>query len=183
MIYLVRHGLDDESRIGGYSDVSLIDEGVKQVRKTSNFIKDNLNFNKIISSDVLRAKQTSEIINNKLGKEIIYTPLLREQDKGIYNGIAKSSLKNDDSYYSVKTIYDKYEKGESLMDLYLRIKKLLLNMEMFENNLLVTHRGVINMFYYILNNQELDMDKERFNVEHASVHKLDLKNRKIERMY
>ena len=29
MIYLLRHGLDDESYIGGYSDVSLIPEGKK----------------------------------------------------------------------------------------------------------------------------------------------------------
>ena len=30
MIYLVRHGLDDESFIGGYSNVGLIDEWIKQ---------------------------------------------------------------------------------------------------------------------------------------------------------
>ena len=32
MIYLLRHGLDDESKIGGWSDVSLTEDGIKQVK-------------------------------------------------------------------------------------------------------------------------------------------------------
>ena len=31
MIYLMRHGQDDENYIGGWSDVSLIPEGIVQV--------------------------------------------------------------------------------------------------------------------------------------------------------
>ena len=33
MIYFLRHGLDDERYIGGWSEVDLTDEGVEQVRK------------------------------------------------------------------------------------------------------------------------------------------------------
>ena len=41
MIYLVRHGLDDENYIGGWSDVDLIDEGIKQIESTREFIINN----------------------------------------------------------------------------------------------------------------------------------------------
>ena len=39
------------------------------------------------------------------------------------------------------------------------------------------------MFYYLLNNEKLDMNKKRFNVDPTSIHKLDLKNMTIERIY
>ena len=84
MIYLLRHGLDDETKIGGYSNVSLTDEGIIKTKEARSFIEENINFNKIISSDVKRAVQTSNIINENLNKEIIYTDILREQDKGDY---------------------------------------------------------------------------------------------------
>ena len=71
MIYLLRHGLDDETKIGGYSNVSLTDEGIIKTKEARSFIEENINFNKIISSDVKRAVQTSNIVNENLNKEII----------------------------------------------------------------------------------------------------------------
>ena len=47
MIYLLRHGLDDESRIGGYSDVPLIKEGIEKTKEARSFIENNIEFNKI----------------------------------------------------------------------------------------------------------------------------------------
>ena len=183
MIYLIRHGLDDESRIGGWSDVSLTNEGIKEVEKAKKYIIDNLSFEKIISSDVKRAKETSQIINKKKNKKITYTKKLREQSKGKYNGVKKSDLDKNDYFLGNIKIYDKYPEGESLLDLYYKVEKLLNNINKWDNTLLVTHRGVINMFYYLLNNEKLDMNKKRFNVDHASIHKLDLKNMTIERIY
>ena len=42
-----------------------------------------------------------------------------------------------------------------------------------DNVLLITHRGNINMIYFILENRLPDMDKKQFGVEHASLHELD----------
>ena len=39
------------------------------------------------------------------------------------------------------------------------------------------------MIYYLLNDIELDMNKERFDVTHASIHELDIKSKKIRRIY
>ena len=70
-----------------------------------------------------------------------------------------------------------------MYDLYNRIKILLEKLKSNENTLIVTHRGVINMIYYILNKISLDMNKERFNVTHASLHELDLNKKLIRRIY
>ena len=46
-------------------------------------------------------------------------------------------------------------------------------MKMSDDTLLITHRGVINMIYYILYDKTLDMNKKQFGVSTASVHEID----------
>ena len=71
MIYLIRHGHDDERFIGGWSDAHLTPEGVKQSVNARNFIVNKgLVINKILSSDITRAKETARIINSKLMNKI-----------------------------------------------------------------------------------------------------------------
>lgn len=185
MIYLVRHGLDDEKFIGGWSNVDLVSEGCKQIEEATKFIVDNnLVINKIISSDISRAKTTSKIINNKLNLDIEYSYELRELDKGDYTGLLKKSLSIQELNRINKfSIYDKYPRGEAMIDLYNRMKIYLEKLKGVDNVLMVTHRGVINMFYYILNDIELDMDKEKFKVTHGSIHEMDIEKKLIRRIY
>ena len=53
---------------------------------------------------------------------------------------------------------------------------------MDDDTLLITHRGVINMIYFITLNKELDMNKKQFNVDTASIHELDKNLKKIRRI-
>ena len=185
MIYLVRHGLDDERYLGGWSDVDLIDEGYKQIENATKFIVDKkLVINKIISSDVIRARNTANIINKQLKLQVSYTKDLRELNKGLYNGVLKKSLGQEELLRIKKfDINDKYPLGESTIELYNRMKKCLKKLEKYDNVLIVTHRGVINMFYYLLNDLELDMDKERFDVTHGSIHEMDIIRKLIRRIF
>ena len=83
MIYLLRHGLDDERYIGGWSDVSLTPEGIEQVKNASEFLKTKSDMiNKIISSDIKRARETALLVGDFLQKDIEYTDVLRELNKG-----------------------------------------------------------------------------------------------------
>lgn len=184
MIYLMRHGLDDENFIGGWSDIDLTSYGKKQIIESAEFIiKNKLPINKIISSDVKRAVTTSEIVNKKMLVPIFYSDKLRELDKGIYTGRSKSTLTEKDiSFIKKLTIYDKYPEGESMIELYKRMK-LFLNTLKEDNVLLITHRGVINMFYYILNDIIVDMNKEKFRVEHGSIHEMNISKKFIRRIY
>lgn len=47
MIYLMRHGQDDETYVGGWSDVSLILEGEKEVFSSALWMKENLQIKKL----------------------------------------------------------------------------------------------------------------------------------------
>lgn len=70
-----------------------------------------------------------------------------------------------------------------MIDLYYQIKELICELKTLDNTLLITHRGVINMIYYILNEIELDMDKNKFNVTHASIHEVEFDKKLIRRIY
>ena len=184
MIYLVRHGLDDERFIGGYSNISLTLTGIKQVEILRDFIaENNYTFNKIISSDIQRAKETAIILNQKLNLDIEYNPILRELDKGKLNGMDKEIAKiKYPEFVVVDDIFKVYPEGESMIEFYKRIKKNINKILELDDCLLVTHRGVINMLYYILNNIDLDMDKEKFGVTHASFHELNPKTKVIRKV-
>lgn len=185
MIYLIRHGLDDESYIGGHSNVDLIDIGIKQAKETGIWLKENnINVNKIYSSDIKRAITTSNIIGKILNLDVVETGELRELDKGLLTGLKKEITKRKfPEYMNINRIDVRYPEGESMLDLYKRIKLLLENIDKYDNSLLITHRGVINMIYVILNDEELTMDKEKYGVEHASIHELDLAKKIIKRRF
>ncbi len=190
MIYLLRHGLDNEKYIGGHSDVDLIDEGVKQVERSGIFIRDNLDINRIISSDIKRSVSSSKIVRDSYYKHlpIFLDSSLRELDKGILTGRDRKGLSdyekeilrrgNEDISYC-------YPGGESMQDMYNRVKYLLDSGYFIDkdSSLLVTHRGIINMIYFIFNKEELSLNKEKFNVSHASIHEMDLDKRLIKRIY
>ena len=183
MIYLMRHGLDDERYVGGFSDVSLIDEGIEQVK--NNRIKlTSLNIKRIISSDIKRARETTGIVNEILGLPIEYDKRFRELDKGLLTGMEVMKAKEEyPEFFDDVKITDKYPQEEAMIDLYKRVIDIIPYLSTLNDTLIVTHRGVINMLYYILEEVELDMNKKRFNVDHASIHELDLKVKKIRRIY
>ena len=183
MIYLMRHGLDDERFIGGWSDIELVEEGKIQVERATEYLL-TLPIENIISSDVKRAIQTADIVNEKLNLDVTYDSRLRELDKGLLTGLPVSKVKEIyPDYLNNTNIYIKYPKGSAMIDLYYQIKELICELKTLNNTLLITHRGVINMIYYILNEIELDMDKNKFNVTHASIHEVEFDKKLIRRIY
>jgi len=188
MIYLLRHGLDDENFIGGHSEVDLIDEGIVQVKNSSLFIKENLKIKRIITSDVKRAVSSALIVKEAFEDEMPFEvdSRLRELDKGLLTGKLRSALSKEEiDICNMSDINEKYPNGESMQDMYDRVKYLV-DSGYFgdkQSSLIVTHRGIINMLYFMFNNEPLTMNKKKFNVEHASVHELDIEKRRIKRIF
>ncbi len=184
MIYLLRHGEDDETYIGGHSDVALTNNGILQIQKIADELKNsNYKIDRIISSDIKRAKQTAEIVNKDFKLPVEYTTMLRELDKGKLNGmLVTEANKVYPEYEDVSDINLVYPDGESMKTFYERIKRDVDKILALDNSLIVTHRGVINMLYFILNNIEPNMDKKQFGVTHASFHELDPVNKVIRKI-
>ncbi len=182
MIYFLRHGLDDETYIGGWSDVDLTSTGIEQVKEIVSVIS-KFPINRIVSSDVKRARTTAEIVGTALNLPIEYSDKFRELDKGLLTGLKVSEANSRyPKYKDSITIDMRYPKGESMMDLYERVNLLLGEIEGWDEVLIVTHRGVINMVYFLTQNRLPDMDKSQFGVTHASLHEYHPKEKKIRKV-
>lgn len=182
MIYFLRHGQDDETYVGGWSDVDLTSVGVEQVKEICSVIG-KLPISKIISSDIKRARTTASIVSETLNIPVEYSSKFRELDKGLLTGLKTSDAYNRYPEYKVNVQVDtKYPEGESMMDLYERVKLLLGEIEGWDEVLIVTHRGVINMVYFLTENRLPDMDKAQFDVTHASLHEYHPKEKKIRKV-
>lgn len=85
---LIRHGYTDfniEKKLQGWIDIPLNDLGRQQVREFASRLN-NKKWDIIVSSDLLRAKQSAEIIGEVLGIPIFLYEGLRERRYGIYEG-------------------------------------------------------------------------------------------------
>ena len=81
--YLVRHGKDDDTVRGGWSQQPLTDEGKVQAAELADFVqKSGLGIQQIYSSDLLRARQTAQIVADSLPLPIVPKMEFREVNNG-----------------------------------------------------------------------------------------------------
>ena len=184
-IYLIRHGKDDGNYRGGWSSMPLIEEGIEQAKIMGNYLKDKqkeYKLEKIISSDLLRAKQTTEIINQFLEIPIEYTDKLREMNNGEIAGMLNTEVERlyPGLYYNTLEIDEKYPGGESPINFFERIKKnffeIIEKNSGIENLLIVTHSGVINIIYHIIKDEEWSNKKKGYPAANLGIHRIIYKD-------
>ncbi len=158
MIYLIRHGQTDwnlDRRLQGQTDIPLNNNGKEQAEEAAKEIVD-LKIDRIISSDLSRAKETAEIINKKIRKEITFDKRLREVNYGDYEGKLIETIKDED--WDVFNQNPEKKNGESRKHVYERVKSFLQEINEEENVLVVTHGGALRMMlYYAGNKDKFDM--------------------------
>lgn len=90
-ILLIRHGEttgDIEDRYGGFYDDHLTDRGIQQLKETAMKLE-GITVDTIFSSSLIRATESSEIINTVLKTKIEILEGLRERNYGILGGLTK----------------------------------------------------------------------------------------------
>ena len=127
-IFLIRHGEDDERYKGGWNRLPLISRGKRQVSKLANYLEKrqkDFKIEKIISSDIVRTRQTAKIINNKLHLPIEYTRKLREMNNGVLAGMkVKDAIKQYPGvYFRALKMNERYPGGESPIEFRERVIK------------------------------------------------------------
>lgn len=96
IFYIARHGQVDWNTKGlvlGQRDHPLNDKGIKQAKRLAKEIK-NIKFDAIFSSDLLRAKETAEIIASGRKIPVQTNKTLREQTFGHFEGWKKNEFIN-----------------------------------------------------------------------------------------
>lgn len=158
MIYIVRHGETSWNAykiLQGHKPIELNERGREKARFLAEKVKD-LEFDKIISSDLLRAKETAEIINEQIHKKIVYDARLRSVDYGNLEGryIPDITQEEWEIYNSTPEKFG----AESVESVYNRIKSFFDDLiEANESVLIVAHGGALRVIsYYIVNRDKFD---------------------------
>ncbi|KKR91141.1 MAG: phosphoglycerate mutase [Candidatus Woesebacteria bacterium GW2011_GWA1_41_13b] len=161
-IFLCRHGQttgDIEDRYGGSYDDHLTDEGIKQSEDLAEKLKKS-GIQKIYTSSLVRAKETSSIIGKKLEAEIEETPELKERNiYGVLSGMVKSEAREKfpdlvEAVKDFKNTIDMAESYEAAQERMLTgFKKVLRSKEKIVA--VVTHGGTIKSIFRKLIGKEV----------------------------
>jgi phosphoglycerate mutase len=177
-IFLIRHGEDDERYKGGWNRLPLISRGKRQVSKLANYLEKrqkDFKIEKIISSDIVRTRQTAKIINNKLHLPIEYTRKLREMNNGVLAGMkVKDAIKQYPGvYFRALKMNERYPGGESPIEFRERVIKsfneLVEENKEHETIAFVTHNGVINVICSHITGKTWTNRVRNFKADYASL--------------
>ncbi|OGG53271.1 hypothetical protein A3H16_02495 [Candidatus Kaiserbacteria bacterium RIFCSPLOWO2_12_FULL_53_8] len=164
-LILVRHGKSAWNATGqwtGWTDIELNEDGIAEAKRAGKVIAD-IEVHHAHVSDLKRAKQTLDHINESLGKDIEtkIDPALRERHYGIYTGKNKWQVKEevgDAEFQKIRRGWDHpIPEGESLKDVYVRVvpyfeKYILSDLKKGKNTLIVAHGNSLRALMKKLDN-------------------------------
>lgn len=156
-ITLLRHGESTGNHLGviqGQSDFPLTDHGQEQVRRLADgWQAEGVNFNLILSSPLLRARQTAESIAEKIHSPIEFDAAWKERYFGQLEGKPLIEIEKQDSQVDFFHPFTQVGgDGESQLDLYTRaslaVQSLLRRPP--GKYLVVSHGAILNKALYAI---------------------------------
>ena len=159
-IYFARHGetvWNAENKICGMTDSPLTEKGRQQARELGQKVKESgVQIDEILYSPLSRAADTAKAVAEAACLPARCEPRLREQCFGKYEGTPRDGAE----FRLSKTHFaDRYDGGESMMQLAQRIYNLLdeLRQDKDKTYLLVAHNGiarVVESYFHDMTNEE-----------------------------
>lgn len=154
-VYMVRHGETDwnlDGRVQGREDIPINNNGIKQAIDTAGAFHDK-NIELIITSPLIRARKTAEIIADKLGGqvEVKVDDGLIERDFGIRSGMTIDKKKTFD-------LFNVGEDGESLDEVKARVIVTInhyASQYKDSNLIMVSHGAAINAVLSVVSGGEI----------------------------
>lgn len=156
MLFLVRHGETEWNilkRLQGQKNIPLSHSGINQAKQLgAYFIKQNITFDHIYSSDLHRAHQTAEhLTENMLNKVINKDISLRERFYGELEGQLIPDIAETQPHFQIQFGVPMRFGMESLEDMQERMVSALTNIAeetKGASTLIVSHGGAINAFLH-----------------------------------
>ncbi len=153
----LRHGEsvgNAEERFQGQSDFPLTDAGRTQARALAErWLKDGAKFDLAVTSPLVRAKETAQIVADVLLLPLEEDPIWMERDNGLMSGLTREEVEERFPQPDFRTPYDAFgENGEGDWELFLRAGKAVheLIKRPAGKYLIVTHGGLLNKVMYAI---------------------------------
>ena len=177
ILYVVRHGESEsnlQGKYGGHYDTPLTPKGLGQAKQLAEKLNE-INFEIMITSSLIRARQTAQIVNEVFNVPLVVSDEFKERNMGVYEGLTQEEI--TEKYPNLwerkctRQWNDAPTNGETYQQFDERITKALLNLEKEypeKSVLLVTHgfvSRIINRYYK--------------NLSFDEMHDFDLKNCEI----
>lgn len=159
MICLIRHGETDwnlQGRIQGKTDIALNTTGIRQAEECREYLK-NQAFDIFISSPLLRARKTAEIINSYHQLPILEMDEFKERSFGEGEGLTleERERKYPDGNYPGQEETESFRKR--VMDGIAEINHRFIG----KKTVVVAHGAVINMILSTVSNGEIGTGKTK----------------------
>lgn len=143
-LYLIRHGQSEVNvkadQLGQDPETPLTEKGRDQALKLRQSLnKQHLKFDRIFSSDYIRALDTAKIVTeNNYMPPIIVTPELREYDAGDWNGASRKETLTPEVRMRMGSLHQDFlpPNGESLNQVSRRASKWLEDVILYNSNVI-----------------------------------------------
>ncbi len=126
VVYFIRHGETDFNRKGliqGTSNIPLNEKGIQQAGIAADWFKEqNITFDKVFSSPLIRARKTAAIVSGRDFEEVQPDIRIQEMDFGVDEGKPYSMIKD---LFDAPEAYIPPEGAESIQELQKRAQDFL----------------------------------------------------------
>lgn len=165
-IYILRHGQTNYNKDGkfqGQTDIPLNETGIKQAQEAKELLKD-FNFDLVISSPLVRALKTAQIVTNN--SEIKTDKRIIERSFGTLEGnYSVQDFEEKTQLYNIET----YEKLCSRV--YPFLDELIQNNKNMQNVLIVCHEGIAQIINTYFDNNYTINNWKNFRLQNATYKK------------
>lgn len=184
-LVFVRHGQSEKNILRIKSSAKdkypLTDKGKAQAKEVAQKLSRDDSFDLVISSPVLRARQTAEIISEQLHIPVVFDDLISEYDYGNWNDLTEEEMLERHEDYSE---YKKHERGtqehfdfklggtESRSDVVARVRKFLEKIKQEypgKNLIVVSHGGINGAIEMVMNNSDLEAFYKKERIGHDEI--------------
>lgn len=153
LLYFIRHGQTDWNIAGRFqsrTNVPLNETGILQARQVRDlFDNRGINFVRVFTSPLGRARKTAEIVASGRNAEIVVEPAFRELDVGEFEGREERALRAEFGArydeWRANCFLDAAPGGESLLDVMERVREplfALASAKLESDQLVVAHQAV-----------------------------------------
>jgi len=166
-VLLARHGettWNRDGRLQGWAPTPLTDRGHEQARALATAVATEYDVDRVVASDLRRARQTATHIADRVGREPTFESAWRERDFGRYQGLPHETVFEDHERLSLAragrdAVDARPESGESLREVRERVlsgwERVLAESDPDETVAVVAHGGPLYLLLGAVDDRDI----------------------------